>query len=391
VIPKLELLYEQCKKINGYGYMSEKILITGGAGFIGSHLTDELLSHGYEVRIIDNLSPQVHGNSGKKPSYLNKEAEFIYCDIRDRDAVSKCLQDINGVFHLAAAVGVGQSMYEMQKYTSINNLGTSVLLESIVEHDIRKLIVASSMSIYGEGSYRVVKTGEYITVERNLNLLKNGKWEPEYLDGIEIEPVATRETKHPDLVSVYALSKYDQEKMCLMIGKVYNIETVALRFFNVFGTRQALSNPYTGVISNFAIRYLNGRQPVIFEDGNQIRDFVYVKDIVKACRLALEMEKTTGQVFNVGSGNRYSISEIARKIAVALNKENIEPVKNGKYRAGDIRHCFADISKAQNILGFTPEYDLDKGIREMVPWLESQIAQDNIETATAELIERGLA
>jgi dTDP-L-rhamnose 4-epimerase len=282
-------------------------------------------------------------------------------------------------------------MYEMQKYTSINNLGTSVLLECVVEHDIRKLIVASSMSIYGEGSYRVVRTGEYITVERNLNLLKNGKWEPEYLDGIEIEPVATRETKHPDLVSVYALSKYDQEKMCLMIGKVYNIETVALRFFNVFGTRQALSNPYTGVISNFAIRYLNDKQPVIFEDGNQLRDFIYVKDIVKACRLALEMQNIAGQVFNVGSGNRYSISEIAGKIAIALNKEKIEPVKNGKYRAGDIRHCFADISKAQQILEFTPEYDLSKGIREMVPWLECQIAQDNIETATAELIERGLA
>jgi dTDP-L-rhamnose 4-epimerase len=370
--------------------MSEKILITGGAGFIGSHLTDELLSHGYDVRIIDNLSPQVHGNSGEKPSYLNKDAEFIYGDIRDKDAVSKCLQGINAVFHLAAAVGVGQSMYEIQKYTSVNNLGTSVLMESVVEHDVRKVIVASSMSIYGEGSYRIVRTGEYITVERNLNLLKNGKWEPEYLDGIEIEPVATQESKHPDLVSIYALSKYDQEKMCLMIGKVYNVETIALRFFNVFGTRQALSNPYTGVISNFAIRYLNNKQPVIFEDGNQLRDFIYVNDVVNACRLSLEKDMMSGQVFNVGSGNRYSISEIARKIAKALNKETIEPVKNGKYRAGDIRHCFADISKAQQFLDFSPKYDLDKGIRDIVPWLESQIAQDNIETATAELMERGL-
>jgi dTDP-L-rhamnose 4-epimerase len=371
--------------------MSEKILITGGAGFIGSHLTDELLSHGYEVRIIDNLSPQVHGSSGKKPSYLNKDAEFICCDIRDRDTVSKCLQGIHGVFHLAAAVGVGQSMYEIQKYTSVNNLGTSVLLESIVEHDVRKLIVASSMSIYGEGSYRVVKSGEYITVERNLSLLRNGIWEPEYLDGITIEPVATQETKHPDLVSIYALSKYDQEKMCLMIGNVYKIDTVALRFFNVFGTRQALSNPYTGVISNFAIRYLNSKQPVIFEDGKQLRDFVYVNDVIKACRLSLEQQNVSGQVFNIGSGNKYTISEIAQKIAVALNKGHIEPVKNGKYRAGDIRHCFADISKARKLLKFEPEYDMDMGIRDMVPWLESQIAQDNIETATAELIERGLA
>jgi dTDP-L-rhamnose 4-epimerase len=371
--------------------MSEIVLITGGAGFIGSHLTDELLSHGYKVRILDNLTPQVHGPSQTIPTYLNKEAEFILGDIRDKETVTKCLQGVSIVFHLAAAVGVGQSMYQIQKYTSVNNLGTSILLEAIIEHDIKKLVIASSMSIYGEGAYKISGSDQYVFVERTLDQLRNGNWEPLPVSTLPIEPVATSENKLPSLASVYALSKYDQEQMCLMIGKSYNIETVALRFFNVFGTRQALSNPYTGVLAIFASRYLNNKQPVIFEDGNQIRDFVSVSDIIRACRLTLEKNSLHGQVFNIGSGKKYSINEIAQKIGYYLNKSHIAPIKSGKYRAGDIRHCFADISKAGKYLSYTPEIDIDKGIKELVPWLETQIAVDNVDYATSELIERGLS
>jgi dTDP-L-rhamnose 4-epimerase len=292
---------------------------------------------------------------------------------------------------LAAAVGVGQSMYQIQKYTSINNLGTSTLLEAIVENDINKLIIASSMSIYGEGAYKISGSDQYIFVERTVEQLKNGNWEPEHSNCVPIEPVATSENKMPTLASVYALSKFDQEQMCLMIGRTYNIETIALRFFNVYGTRQALSNPYTGVLAIFASRYLNNKQPLIFEDGNQLRDFVSVADITKACRLTLEHNNLHGQIFNIGSGKKYSINEIAQKIRHSLNKNHIEPIKCGKYRAGDIRHCFADISKAKKYLDYSPVISLDEGIKELVPWLERQIAVDNVEYATSELIERGLS
>ncbi|MBN1600515.1 MAG: GDP-mannose 4,6-dehydratase [Chitinispirillaceae bacterium] len=371
--------------------MSETVLITGGAGFIGSHLADELLTYGYNVRIIDNLSPQVHGTEIIKPQYLNRDAEFIYGDIRDRELVKRCLRGVSIVYHLAAVVGVGQSMYEILKYTSVNNLGTSVLLECIIENGIRKLIVTSSMSVYGEGAYVICDTQENVNIERNIEHLKNGKWDTEYFNGMKIKPVATPEVKSPSLASVYALSKYDQERMCLMIGKVYNIETVALRLFNVYGTRQALSNPYTGVLAIFASRYLNNREPVIFEDGEQLRDFISVKDVSRAFRLALEHNNIGGQVFNIGSGRKISINEVALKLAVVLNKSHIKPVKNGKYRAGDVRHCFADIEKARKHLSFMPEVEIDDGIRELVPWLESQIACDNLEIATAELVERGLS
>lgn len=371
--------------------MSEIVLITGGAGFIGSHLTDELLTHGYRVRVIDNLSPQVHGASASIPEYLNRDAEFIYGDIRDKEIVSKCLRGVSIVYHLAAVVGVGQSMYELQKYTSVNNLGTSVLLECIIENDIRKLIVASSMSVYGEGSYIKCDSNNYVNIERNIEQLKNGIWEPHYCNGINIKPVATPETKPPSISSVYALSKYDQERMCLIIGRVYNIETIALRLFNVYGPRQALSNPYTGVLAIFASRYLNNKQPVIFEDGNQLRDFISVKDVSKACRLALEHYNLGGHVFNIGTGMKYSINEIALKLAKVLNKSHILPIRSGKYRAGDIRHCFADIEKAEKYLEYTPEVDIDMGIQQLAPWLESQVAHDNLETANAELIERGLS
>ncbi|HEU0136861.1 MAG TPA: SDR family NAD(P)-dependent oxidoreductase, partial [Flavobacterium sp.] len=266
----------------------KKILITGGAGFIGSHITDELINKGYSVRILDNLSEQVHGPDAERPEYLNPEAELIIGDVRDRNAVDRALQGVDAVYHFAAMVGVGQSMYQIKDYTDVNNVGTAVLLEALIDNPVKKLVVASSMSIYGEGLYTDSSGNKFHQMSRSLSDLRNQKWEMYGKDGNPLKPVPTPEDKQPNLSSVYALSKYDQERLCLITGAAYNIPTTALRFFNVYGTRQALSNPYTGVLAIFASRLLNGNPPILFEDGNQKRDFVHVKDVARACRLALE-------------------------------------------------------------------------------------------------------
>src|SRR6059058_49985 len=253
--------------------MSESILITGGAGFIGSHLADRLLRAGHRVRALDNLTPQVHGDSGP-PDYLSDEVELIAGDIRDRDAVRRALDGIDSVVHLAARVGVGQSMYEIAAYTSENSAGTAVLLEALLDRPVRKLVVASSMSIYGEGAYGPVQPAP-----RTREQLELDQWDPVGPGGASVEPLPTPESKQPDLSSVYALTKYDQERLCLLLGEAYAIPTVALRFFNIYGPYQALSNPYTGVLAIFAARLLNQRRPLVFEDGEQRRDFVSVHDV----------------------------------------------------------------------------------------------------------------
>ncbi len=369
----------------------KKILITGGAGFIGSHLCDALLEKGHTVKVLDNLSEQVHGADCARPSYLHPDVELIKGDVLDKQAVTNALKDVDRVYHFAASVGVGQSMYEIARYTKVNNLGTAVLLEALIEHPVEKLVVASSMSIYGEGMYRNAE-GEIVPGhERSLENIKQGEWEMVDEQNRILEPIATNETKPPVLGSVYALSKYDQERMCLLVGRAYNIPVVALRFFNVYGTRQALSNPYTGVLAIFASRYLNEKPPVIFEDGNQKRDFVHVKDVAKACILAGESQSGVGQVFNVGSGNSYSINEIARSLAEVMGKSYIEPKIVGKYRAGDIRHCFADISKANEVLGYRPQVNLKEGLAELAEWLKDQEAYDKVDSAGKELEKRGLA
>jgi dTDP-L-rhamnose 4-epimerase len=370
--------------------MSKNVLITGGAGFIGSHLADELLERGYNVRVLDNLSEQVHGKNCKKPGYLNPEVELITGDVRDPLKVKEALKGIDAVYHYAAMVGVGQSMYEIRDYTDVNNMGTAVLLEALSKKPVEKLVVASSMSIYGEGLYKdaggTIKAGG----ERGLDQLKRGDWEMKDSTGAVLSPCATPEWKTPSLSSVYALSKYDQERMCLLIGKAYNIPTVALRFFNVFGTRQSLSNPYTGVLAIFASRLLNNKPVLIFEDGNQKRDFVSVLDIAQASRLALETSEADYEVFNVGSGHAYTINTIATQLSQILNKEHIAPEVCGKYRVGDIRHCFADISKAKAILGYTPRISLEQGLVEIAEWLEGQTAEDKVTEARNELAARGL-
>ncbi|MPZ77738.1 MAG: NAD-dependent epimerase/dehydratase family protein [Deltaproteobacteria bacterium] len=367
-----------------------QILITGGAGFIGSHLADELLQHRHRVRVFDILCSQVHGADKQTPQYLNRDVELIWGDLRDRAAVDRALEGIDAVYHFAAAVGVGQSMYEVERYTSINDVGTAVLLEALIKHPVERLIVASSMSVYGEGLYRSRDGAVYSGVERTQAQLRAGAWDPVDESGTVLEPVATPESKSPNLSSVYALSKYVQERMCLMIGRAYNIPAVALRFFNVYGPRQALSNPYTGVLAIFASRYLNGKAPLIFEDGKQQRDFVNVSDVAQACRLCLEAPDAVGKVFNIGSGRAYTIGELAERMAEALGKDYLEPQITGKYRVGDIRHCFADIGQAHSVIGYMPRVTLEDGVVELVDWLEGQIASDRVDSASAELSLRGL-
>lgn len=370
--------------------MAKRILITGGAGFIGSHLCDFLLEKGFNVRILDNLSEQVHGKLHVKPSYLNSFAELMIGDVRDKSAVEKALKDVDIVYHLAAKVGVGQSMYEIAGYTDTNNLGTSVLLEGIIQHPVAKLIVASSMSIYGEGLYQTTSGERVPGHTRDIHDLKKGRWELYDEKGDLLEPVPTPEDKKPSLASVYALSKYDQERLCLIIGRAYRIPVVALRLFNVYGTRQSLSNPYTGILAIFASRYLNGNPPMIFEDGNQRRDFVNVKDVVRALVLACEKEEANGEVFNIGSGRSYTINQIADLLKEIMSLDDIVPEITRKYRVGDIRHCFSDISKASRILGFEPKVDIDAGLAELTAWLTTQRAIDGVETARKELEKRGL-
>jgi dTDP-L-rhamnose 4-epimerase len=369
--------------------MNGRVLITGGAGFIGSHLADELLARGYRARVLDNLDPQVHGSGRKRPSYLARDVELIVGDIRDRETVTSALAGVDTVVHLAARVGVGQSMYEIVEYTSVNNVGTAVLLEVLIDRPVRRLVVASSMCIYGEGLYRDAERRLHGDIVRNPAQLARGDWEPA-IGGRALTPVPTPESKQPTLTSVYALSKYAQECKCLMTGDAYQIPTVALRFFNVYGTRQAISNPYTGVLAIFASRLLNKKSPLVFEDGRQRRDFVHVRDVVNACRLAIETDAAVGEVFNIGSGRAYPIVEIAERMARVLGVA-IPPEITGQYRVGDIRHCTADISRARQVLGYEPATELDTGLTELASWLSTQHAIDRADAMRAELASRGVA
>ena len=370
--------------------MAKTILITGGAGFIGSHVADELLSRGYRVRALDCLAPQVHGPECERPAYLAPEVELMVGDVRDRRAVDRALEGVDAVYHFAAAVGVGQSMYQIEEYTSVNNLGTAVLLERLAKKPVERLVVASSMSIYGEGLYRDAQGKVHEGMERPLEQLKAHDWEVRGAGGKALQPIPTPETKRPALPSVYAIGKYDQERLCLTVGRAYGIPTVALRFFNVYGTRQALSNPYTGVLAIFAARFLNEKPPLINEDGLQRRDFVSVRDVARACRLALEVPEAAGHAINIGSGSHFTIREIAMQLSQVLECTHIAPQITGKYRVGDIRNCFADISLARKVLGYKPQMTLTEGLRELAHWLADQTAVDHVADAHRELDARRL-
>lgn len=369
--------------------MTERVLITGGAGFIGSHLARRLLAAGAEVRILDNLIEQVHGDEGR-PAYLPPEAELVVGDVRDRDRVARALAGVDVVVHLAARVGVGQSMYEIAEYASVNTYGTAMLLQAMVDRPVRKLLVASSMSIYGEGEYRDRDGRPRAAVARPGAQLEEGRWELYDEAGHELIPVPTSECKTPSLASNYALGKYDQERMCLLFGSAYDVPTVALRFFNVYGPDQALSNPYTGVLAIFANRLLNGRPPLIFEDGRQRRDFVSVHDVAAACVLAIATDRADGLAINIGSGRSVTVAEVARRLAAILDRPDLDGEITGRYRVGDIRHCFADVGLAGELLGYRPEVDLADGMTELAEWLEGRIGEDRVEAAAAELSARGL-
>ena len=369
-----------------------KILVTGGAGFIGSHLVDALIKKGHSVRILDNLEPQVHGILRRRPSYLNKEAEFIKGDIRNHDIFKKAVKNIEIIFHQAARVGVGQSMYEIKRYIETNTLGTTNLLDILINerHKVRKLIVASSMSIYGEGRYRCKHCGIVYPQLRTTKQIKMKSWE--MICGRcsqKLKPIATNEDKPLFPTSIYAITKRDQEEMCLVIGAAYKIPTVALRYFNVYGPRQALSNPYTGVLAIFSSRILNNGPPLIFEDGLQSRDFIHVKDIVQANLLAMERREADYEVFNVGTGIPRTIMDIAKLLIKKMNPQLRIRLMN-RFRAGDIRHCYADITKIQKKLRFLPKIKFEESIIKLADWLSKQKAVDNIEKATFELKSKGL-
>ncbi|MBW3628652.1 MAG: NAD-dependent epimerase/dehydratase family protein [Gemmatimonadetes bacterium] len=369
-----------------------RVLVTGGAGFVGSHLVDALVGRGDRVRVFDNLDPQVHGPDRKKPTWLSDEAELMVGDMRDASAVARALRGVDVVYHLAAAVGVGQSMYQIADYTATNTLGTAYLLQALVDtkQELGRLVVASSMSIYGEGRY-LRPDGAIPTVgRRSVEQLYQHEWELRDPDGTTLQPVATDEDKALDPASIYALNKADQERMVLQVGAAYGIPSVALRFFNIFGPRQALSNPYTGAVAIFSSRLLNGNPPLIFEDGYQSRDFVSVHDVVQALLLAGEREGAIGGAFNIGSGRAVTVREVAETVAKVLEVD-VEPKITGRYRVGDIRHCFADISRAREAFGYEPQVSLASGMAELVAWTrEQERPVDGVGRHAAELAARGL-
>ncbi len=367
------------------------ILVTGGAGFVGSHLVDALLGAGYRVRVLDSLDPQVHGDGACRPEYLHAGAELMVGDVRDRTAVARALEGVEVVFHQAAAVGVGQSMYEIERYVSVNSVGAAVLLEGVVERrsHIRKMIVASSMSIYGEGAYETAAGERVHPGLRSEDDLAARRFELLGAGGEPLRPVPTPEDKPLQPTSIYAVTKRDHEEMFLSVGAAYGIPTVALRYFNIYGTRQSLSNPYTGVMAIFSSRLLNRHRPLIFEDGRQTRDFVHVSDVVRANLLALERSEADGRVYNVGTGRPTSVLRVAELLADQLDFAE-PPDVVAKYRAGDIRHCYADIGCIRSELGFEPRVALEEGMRELLAWLRSQRALDRVEHAARELESRGL-
>jgi dTDP-L-rhamnose 4-epimerase len=367
-----------------------RTLVTGGAGFIGSHLVGRLLERGDHVVVLDSLEDQVHAGT---PAALPGDVELFIGDVGDAETADKALSRVDRVVHLAAVVGVGQSMYEIDRYVRMNTMATATFLERIIPRrdSLSRLVVASSMSIYGEGEYLCDEHGRVVVFPRPEEQLAARNWEcrcPEC--DRELQPVPTSEAKPLIPTSVYAVSKRDHEELCLVVGAAYGVPTVALRFFNVYGPGQSLSNPYTGVAAIFASRLLNGNAPVIFEDGRQSRDFVHVSDIVQGILLALEAPAADGARINLGTGRPSTVDDVAEALARGLGVE-VESTRPGQYRAGDIRHCFADTTLAKELLGFEASVTLEDGMAALVAWLGDQTANDLVDQATTELRARGLA
>jgi dTDP-L-rhamnose 4-epimerase len=345
------------------------------------------LANHYEVRILDSFIEQVHG---KGAATSIPGAEIICADLRDADALDRALDGVDGIVHLAAEVGVGQSMYEIARYVGGNDLATAMLLEALIRRPVQRIVVASSMSVYGEGLYALPDGTRVGNARRQPSRIKAGAWDLAGPGGERLTPIATDEEKPVDLASIYALTKYAQERAVLIFGEAYGVDAVALRLFNVFGPGQALSNPYTGVLANFASRLANGQPPMIFEDGRQRRDFVHVRDVARAFRLALEQPQARGHVINIGSGQAYAISDVATMLAEAMGVPEIKPDILGRARSGDIRNCFADISKARELLGFAPQFRLENSLGELAEWVGRTGAEDRGTEMKRQLEERGL-
>ena len=363
-----------------------RVLVTGGAGFIGRYVVRALVARGYEVRVLDSLIDQVHRAVSRDP--ILNEVELIRADVRDLDRVAAALGGVEHVIHLAAEVGVGQSMYAIDRYVSVNDGGTAVLLQALIERPVKRVVVASSMSIYGEGLYRTQDGALLDDVTRPGRSVEG--WDPRDAQGRRLIPIATPESKRINLTSVYALTKYTQERLTLTVAPAYGMEGVALRLFNAYGPGQALSNPYTGVLAIFASRLQNKQRPMVFEDGEQRRDFVHVEDVARAFILALEHPDAAGQVFNIASGQDVSILEVGDALASAMGVPHLSPEVMGKARVGDIRHCFADIGHARAVLGYEPRRNFADSLGEMVEWVAQQRAEDRVQHARSELEQRGL-
>jgi dTDP-L-rhamnose 4-epimerase len=372
--------------------IASPVLVTGGAGFIGSHLVEALLARGARVRVLDSLDPQVHGSVATRARHLPPGVELVHASVCDAAAVDRALAGVASVVHLAAQVGVGQSMYAIVPYVDENVRGTAVLLDRIANgtRRIKRLVVASSMSIYGEGRYRCPACGPVAPLPRPLAQLQAREWELRCPTCRAVTtPTPCDEDKPIAPSSVYAVTKRDQEELCLCVGRAYGIGTVALRLFNVYGPRQALSNPYTGVGAIFSSRLLNGQRPLVFEDGRQSRDFIHVSDIVEAFCLALEREDVANLALNVGTGRSTSVAALAGAIARSM-RVRIAPEIVGRFREGDIRHCVADVARIERRLGFRARITLDKGVGDLVAWAAEQQADDHVPQARAELDRRGL-
>lgn len=369
-----------------------QVLVTGGAGFVGSYVADRLTSRGHQVAIFDNLDPQVHPDGA--PAYLSSRVEFHIGDIRNRLELAPHIETADAIVHCAAAVGVGQSMYQPHHYMDVNVGGTALLLELISQRKkpLHKLVIPTSMTCYGEGLYRRRADGKQIRVRtRSADGIKKYGWEPvDPESGEVLEAVATPETADLSARNIYALSKRYQEEMALGLGDVYGFRVVCLRLFNVYGPRQSLSNPYTGVLAIFLSRLLAGKPPIIYEDGQQTRDFISVHDVARAIVLAMETPTITGEVVNIGSGRPRTIQECALSLAALLNCSSIKPEILGRYRKGDIRHCFADTDKAARLMGFTPEIEWNEGLQELVVWARNAPSDDHFAQVTDELVSHGL-
>jgi dTDP-L-rhamnose 4-epimerase len=369
------------------------VLVTGGAGYIGSHLVDALVAREYRVTVLDNLEPQVH-RSGTWPSYANADARYVRGDVRDRAVFEPLVLASDAVVHFGAAVSIGQSMYQVDRYVDVNTRGTALLLDILVnaKHHVQKVLVASSIGVYGEGAYFCRLHGLVAPTIRPESQLAARDWEqrcPVCHEHLASLPTPEDKALYRD--NIYSMTKYHQEEMVLLIGKTYGIPSVAPRFFNVYGPRQSLSNPYAGVAAIWLSRLLNDRQPMVFEDGGQLRDFVSIHDVVDCLVLMLETPGADFLPVNVGSGETVTILEIATTLNRILGK-SIEPQITQTGRKFDIRHNTADITRARSTLGYVPRVSLADGMSELVEWAKTtpDVANDFFDQALDELQQKGL-